>query len=665
MKLSQRVKLAFNALTSKALYNSIDGAVVRNLFEDSKFNPQAQVRGITFKAIDKIGMAMSMYDPQAVKVNGDIYVNHPIITLAKNPNPQTNSSDFNHLWAMLYEIYGETFWYLVRGEVSRKVKEVYLLNPAQMELRIDNGELVGYILHKANGQQIPFELDEIIHDKRPNPFNNWRGMSVLERASLYVDTEIITSQFTLSYMRNNASPSGIVSLPNMDKNAFQQFTQQWRENYEGPNNAGKTAFIRGEGADFKAVGATLRDVDQKVTRDMAKEDVLMMLEVPKPLLGISEQSGLGRASVETLHYIFNKEKIDPYMERLDRIWEKVALIGGLGVELKDIQHVSPIPENREFILDRNVKGVNKWITINEARELDGLEPIEGGDVLREITSTMPIIESATNLTTKKVTLKAVTVEKEKDTTIKDYESREQFRSRLVKVNDVYGRKIKTTIAKFAKKQEDKVIANINLAKKEYEEWLPSVKEESIELEKLITPIILALMVEQSEGVANFITGEPMVVTAELKRNIQARILKIAGLYNEETVKALEKTIAEGVTNGESLVKIKKRVEAKFEEAKGYRAERIARTESLRASNGTAEEVYKQNGFSTVTWFANPGACEFCQEMDGKTKTIGSSFYEVGDVIHDVTGEKQMQIDYDDIGTPPLHPQCACSIVPED
>ena len=655
MNLLKRAKVAYNVLTQKNLTNSL-GTVLRNFTDPSIFNPQNQLKGITYKAIDKIGQSVSKYEPVAKNAKGDAVVKHPILSLAKNPNPQSNSSDFNHLWAMLDEIYGETYFYLAKGETTRKVKEVHLLDPSRMEAKYYEGELTGYVLHKTDGSQVPLNVDEIIHNKRPNPFNPSKGFSVLERASVYVDTEIVTSQFTLSYMKNNASPSGIVSLPDMSTETFKQFTQQWREGYEGPQNAGKTAFIRGGEATFKAVGATLKDVDQKVTRDMAKEDVLMMFEVPKPLLGGSEQVGLGRSTIDSLYYIFNKETIDPMMERLDRIWEEIARKGALGAELKGLDHVSPIPEDKEYILLRNEKAVNSWITINEARELDGLEPIKGGEVLQ---SKAPI--QIAPIAAKKITMKKTLTKSE---ILKNqFEEREAFRVKLVATNEIYEKELKRGISTFVDKQEAKIVASIDLSKKAYEEWLPSVKEDSVALTAILTPIIIDLMEAQSADVANFITGELMVISPELRKTTEAQILKIAGVYNTDTIKALEATLTEGTMNGESLVKLKKRVEATYQDAKGYRAERIARTESLRASNSTAEETYSQNGYSTIEWFVNPGACGFCQEFAGRTKTIGGSpFASLGSVVENSKGD-QMRIEYDDIGTPPLHPNCKCSIIP--
>ena len=122
MKLRQRVAKFFNT----PLGNSL-GVVNRNYVKGSSFRPQEQLRGITYKAIDKIGQAISVYEPKVSKKNGDAYEAHPILSLHRQPNPRQNASDFQKLWAMYNEIYGETFWYLARGENTKKIKEVYLV----------------------------------------------------------------------------------------------------------------------------------------------------------------------------------------------------------------------------------------------------------------------------------------------------------------------------------------------------------------------------------------------------------------------------------------------------------------------------------------------------------------------------------------------------------
>ena len=667
MNVRQRFSTALKVLTNSNLGNSL-GSVLHNYTAEDDYHPRRQLKGITYKAVDKIGLSLSVYEPRIKKNAEDVYVNHPMLNLFGTPNDlQNNASDFIHLYGMLYEIYGETFWYFARGEKTGKPKQVWLLNPAQIELKIYEGELVGYVLHKSNGEQVPFTLDEIIHDKRPNPFNEWRGQSILEKASTYIDIEYKSARFTLNYINNNASPSGIVTLPDMDKEVFKQFATQWREGYEGPENAGKTAFIRGGTADFKAVGATLKDIDMKITRDMAKDDVLMMLDIPKPLLGLTDDNGFGRGNVETLNYIFAKEKLEPMMRRLDRIYEETlkrffATAGG-----NDVTHVSPIPEDKEFIHKTNKELVNVAVTVNEVRSKMGLPPLEDPmfDTIQPknaVQDPMPVEVKSY----KKVVLKSEKTQKtKKDKSIQKIEvDSEKFRLRLVKTSETYANKLKRIITQFAEKQEKKVIARINASGKLFEEWLFNVKDDSEKLAELSLPLMIELMEAQAEDTSNFITGELISITPELKREAEVNIKRIAGSYNQDTIKALEKTLSEGTKNGESLAKLKKRVEATYSDAKGYRAERIARTETLKASNKAAELSYNQNGFKTVAWFVNPDACQFCQTFAGQTKEIGGKFLNIGDVI---TGadEGTMAIEYDDIEVPPLHPNCTCSLVPVD
>lgn len=664
MKLSERFKGAYQVFVQKGnLSNSVSGQVVRNLTDKSGFAPQQQLKGITYKAIDKIGSSLSTYDPIVKKPNGDVYINHPIYNLFNNPNPiQKNPSDFIHLFAMLFEIYGETFWYLARGENSQKIKEVYLLNPAQMELVFEDGELIGYVMHKNDGTQVPFNVTEILHDKRPNPFNEFRGMSVMEKASTYIDTEITTATFTLNYMKNNASPSGIVSLPDMDRETFKQFAQQWREGYEGPENAGKTAFIRGGQADFRAVGATLKDVDQEITRKMAKNDVLMMLEVPKEMLGMTDGGALGRNTVEAFSYVFNKEKIEPLMRRLDRIYETICFMDISRGEHANVTHISPVPEDKQYEHLVHKDLVNIAITVNEVREELGYAPIDGGDDLLSTTGTVAPMQPKDSSKSKTT---VITLKKEltKNQVLKKLNSdQEDFRANLVENNLIYEKQLKKKISKFATKQEALVIENINAKSKSFADWLFNVKEQSIVLAAELSPVIIDLIEAQAIDVANFITGELLTITPEFRKVVDASIGQISGVYNADTITALEKTLTQGQADGESLARLKKRVEQVYSDAKGYRAERIARTESLRNSNLTAEQVYKQNGYSEVEWFINPGACEFCKTYAGRTKSIGSTFTQLGDVITAESGST-MRIEYSDIGTPPLHPNCTCSLVP--
>jgi phage portal protein BeeE len=111
---------------------------------------------------------------------------------------------------------GESFWYMPMGKRSKQPKEIYLLRPDLMDVSVnqnDNRGLVsGYVLNKADGSKVPFEKNEIIHFKTPNPMNPYRGMGTVQAGKTYIQTEEFGADWTKNSLFNSGRPSGIVNF---------------------------------------------------------------------------------------------------------------------------------------------------------------------------------------------------------------------------------------------------------------------------------------------------------------------------------------------------------------------------------------------------------------------------------------------------------------------
>jgi hypothetical protein len=138
-------------------------------------------------------------------------------------------------------------------------------------------------------------------------------------------------------------------------------------------------------------------------------------------------------------------------------------------------------------------------------------------------------------------------------------------------------------------------------------------------------------------------------------------------FNQETLDRLNATLTEGISAGEGLGDLNKRVAAVYDQATSYRTERVARTESQYASNAATLDAYEQTTYVVYKeWFANPDACEYCQEMDGTQVGLEEVFVNQGDSVdvhNDDGSTDSYDADYSDIGGPPLHPNCECTIIP--
>lgn len=132
-----------------------------------------------------------------------------------------------------------------------------------------------------------------------------------------------------------------------------------------------------------------------------------------------------------------------------------------------------------------------------------------------------------------------------------------------------------------------------------------------------------------------------------------------GLINT-TEEIIRSNIATGLELGESIVKLANRViESIGENPNRSRAEKISRTETIYASNASAELGYMM---STVVegkmWETaiDERTCDFCNDMNGRTAPLGESFN-----INDI----DLNFDYSsgEMPVPPLHPNCRCTIIP--
>ena len=139
--------------------------------------------------------------------------------------------------------------------------------------------------------------------------------------------------------------------------------------------------------------------------------------------------------------------------------------------------------------------------------------------------------------------------------------------------------------------------------------------------------------------------------------------KFSESLEDVNTKVLRRELIAGMEKGETIPELMVRVEKTFENWDKYRAEVIARTESNRAASRASLEAWKQSGVvKKKAWFANPGACPWCVDMDGTTVSLERTFFDKGDVFTNAAGN-EMVLDYIATSSPPLHPNCRCSILP--
>ena len=115
--------------------------------------------------------------------------------------------------------------------------------------------------------------------------------------------------------------------------------------------------------------------------------------------------------------------------------------------------------------------------------------------------------------------------------------------------------------------------------------------------------------------------------------------------SDTTLEKLKRTLAEGVANGESIPNLASRISGVYDEAKGSRAIKIARTETISASNSGAYNAYKQGGVKKKEWLAT---------MDDRVRDEHAAMN--GEIVglNEVFSNGEMF---------PGEPNCRCTVLP--
>lgn len=668
---------------------------VRNLLESYK--------GIVYDCVSLIAESTAEYEPYAERKVGDKWerIDHEFVSLINRPsgnNPDAESfSKFDLIEATTsYQLLqGDCFYYMALGKTTGRPREIVVLRPDKVGTDIDpkTGKVNGYFIRQAVGDPIPLEINEVLRFNLFSPTDPYKGYSPVQANATYIETDEATSEFTKNFFNNNAGLSGVLNVKGeVTKGAFRKFVKGWREKYEGVDNAGKIAILRDSDASFTKVGLGLDELDMAGLRKMSIADVMRAFKVPLPLLGEAEQAGLGRGNVEALEYIFAKYNIDKKMQRYDSVFQ-FALERYYPEDVGQVRicHENIIPADKEHELAERNLGVDRWLTRNEIRseDEDGKD-IDGGDQLFVPLNNVPINEAsmadpnaAPVAPTKGITIKVVKTIKGGDDTetpapahepemVEKTSQTERFRLGLMRNQAKYERKFRKTVKPIFTAQRKEALYNLeahasNFSKAQGQKLFNDSAYDS-EITNKLQPMLSDLSKTQG-GLALIFAGDTeneFQLTAPILASLERGTRKMASNFNDETLDRLNRTLAEGIQNGDNLDDLKQRVNEVYDRVDNYRSERIARTETLKASNNATTWAYKQTGYVTQKgWVVNPDACPACEEFDGKTIPLDDAFVQLGETYTVGSGEDAYDVtnDYDTIEEPPLHPNCRCTIIP--
>jgi len=185
------------------------------------------------------------------------------------------------------------------------------------------------------------------------------------------------------------------------------------------------------------------------------------------------------------------------------------------------------------------------------------------------------------------------------------------------------------------------------------------------IEEEATDVITRANKQQGKRASSFISDKPYNQTPSIKKKLSDNTKKMGTSVMETRRDAIIRQLEEGILAQESIPKLANRLKEYYTDYESNKARQVAQTEVFRAFNMANVDAWDQDGVVTgKQWFtaADERTCEWCAPQHGKIQSLDKSFFDKG---YELEGSRGgiLNLDYGDVGTPPLHPYCRCTLAP--
>lgn len=588
-----------------------------------------------FVVVDLIAMKISNQQLKVYRksiIDGEEKIepapNHPLQKTINEPNPMMSYADmmYNHV-VDLTLLGNAVLW---KGPLSASL---WPIPSESIMLKFDKDQtLIGYDRYSFTGYHEPlqliksFRVEEMIHNKKPNPSNYYWGLSPFIPGRRPILFNRFTGEYLNNYYIKGATPGLSLEMSNEanEKNAT-RLLRSFEAAYTGRANQRRTLVLP-KGVTAKQIAHTLADQQLKDYLVMNKEDILALLKVPKHEVGLQTSGSLGSEEYKTALKNFWASTLIPTQNLIAQGFNRSYknMLGDMFFCAFDNDNVEILKEN-EIDKATQAAGLLKTHTLNEVRgKIYKLPPLDGGDELpganaggyQQFTLSSPV-EAMKSIDEQSQTAEAKQVNSA-DVVIK--KKNDWFTSHKEKIGEAIEKpeiELQKAAVKMFSDQSVAVIKNLDKILKKAKKSFKADKEPKNEkfLKELIATEVGAYLndwVDEYKDVAHGVSiagwflaeDTPERVEGlsvelddktkkELLKDIERRAENSAIQMNITTVDKIYNVIKQGIDKSDTVQGIADKISSIFGDPDKMmsRAQTIARTESLGAlSIGKARQT---------------------------------------------------------------------------
>ena len=596
---------------------------------------------------------------------------HPLRKIIERPNPWMSEFDLMQFISMHLDLAGNAFIQKVRNGALRTV-QLYPLMPDQIKLKISEEGLVGYE-HRVGSQTRILLPEEVIHIKVNDPANFWLGKPPILSLIPQITSDNEATAYASAILQNKGIPSIAIT-------ANKAYTQAevdrdkaiWRQAFGGANR-GMPAFLQ-DGMKIQELGLSLQQLEFLDMRSITESRICLGFGIHPVIMGVLV--GLNASTYSNMEKAFEsfyETTMEPLWDHTDDAFNN-SLVSDFGSDIEaryDTSNLTAYEPKRTAEQLSAFEGMKAGSrTVNEYRAVVGLDPVTDGDIfLRPLN----IVQVPAKTTTRKSIEQKFTPGSSAVGLIQAATGRRD-------ASEVWLPQMKAMAKAVFKRQEESVLEFIekNFPGEKADQYSTDAQIQAIfegflttqkmtwteEAAMLFAPVMAEVLNEASNLTAQSLGSSFQIDSVTQQAFVKEYTVRLSDKLSQTSIEDIRTSLTKMYEEPFQFRFLVADLKVKFTNWSKYRAEMVARTETIRASNYGALQGYKDAGVEKVEWLKASDACDICNAISEQVSqvNIGDSFFSQGDTI-DIGNDKTFTFNYESIEAPPSHPNCRCTLIP--
>lgn len=272
---------------------------------------------------------------------------------------------------------GNTFVATPRDDLGVPV-DLIPLDPTLVTVVRENGQIRFRVQDEMYG---PLDIMHIAGMMFPGSL---RGISPIGAAREVIGGGLKSQEYGTNFVDNMAVPPAVIEVPSsggdpqVEREKAKKVGQIWQETHGG-SNAGKIGVLVG-GAQLRTIAISPEDAQWLDSKRFSVSEIARFYGVPPHLIADASNSTSWGSGLSEQNLAFGSFTLQPTTERIEEGHTRLLTTHGLPdvfVKMNIDAKLRSAPKERAETQDIRIK--NGSLTINEARALEDLPPVDWGD----------------------------------------------------------------------------------------------------------------------------------------------------------------------------------------------------------------------------------------------------------------------------------------------